>query len=183
MEPVESSGEHSGATLARPVSAQSVPAQSVAVAEVGSEPTSEHSGASNLDSGTSSESSDTSNANVAPDTGESEAAPPSTILAPARPGRIEQRAVRQVIAQHQNEVIECYSMGLRENPNLRGDVRVRFLVGPRGTVEDGEVYHSTLGHQGVEDCIATALRSWRFPRPRPRGRSVLLLYPFHLATE
>ena len=108
---------------------------------------------------------------------------PTTILAPSRPGRISADAVRRVIREHQPEVSACYEEGLSRDRNLRGQADVRFLVGPRGQVEDAEVFSSTLGDRTVEDCIIGAMRRWEFPRPRPRGRSVLLTYPYILSTE
>ncbi len=122
----------------------------------------------------------------APSSDERENPEPEThqpILAPARAGRIPRRRVQRVLRSHHGEIATCYQHGLEQNPNLQGEVHVRFLVGPDGQVDDAEVFHSTLGSDAVHRCITTAIRSWSFPRPTPRGRSVLLSYPFVLATE
>ncbi|MFT5352877.1 MAG: TonB family protein [Polyangiales bacterium] len=108
---------------------------------------------------------------------------PTTILAPARSGRLRLPAVHEVIREHRPEVTACYTEGLSRDRSLAGVAKVRFLVGPRGRIEDAEVYESSLNDDVVELCILTAMREWRFPRPRPRGASVLMTYPYSLATE
>lgn len=115
--------------------------------------------------------------------GPAEAPRPSMILAPARAGQVRLQEVRGVMRSHQSEVTGCYEEGLARNRSLAGEVKVRFLIGPRGRLEDAEVYESSLGDETVESCILAAMRTWRFPRPRPRGSSALLTYPYFLATE
>ena len=112
-----------------------------------------------------------------------EAPRPSMILAPARAGQVRLQEVRAVMRSHQSEVTGCYEEGLARNRSLAGEVKVRFLIGPQGRLEDAEVYESSLGDESVESCILAAMRTWRFPRPRPRGSSALLTYPYFLATE
>ncbi|MFK8004643.1 MAG: TonB family protein [Polyangiales bacterium] len=108
---------------------------------------------------------------------------PTTILAPARSGRVRLPAVHDVIREHRPEVTRCYQEGLSRNRSLSGVAKVRFLIGPRGRIENAEVYESSLHDETVEQCILSAMREWRFPRPRPRGSSVLMTYPYSLATE
>lgn len=108
---------------------------------------------------------------------------PTTILAPARSGRVRLPAVHDVIRDHRPEVTQCYQEGLSRNRSLAGVAKVRFLIGPRGRIENAEVYESSLHDDTVEECILAAMREWRFPRPRPRGSSVLMTYPYSLATE
>ena len=108
---------------------------------------------------------------------------PTTILAPARSGRLRLSDVHDVIREHRPAITACYELGLVRDTSLFGEAKVRFLIGPRGRIDDAEVYESTLGDQEVEACIIAAMREWRFPRPRPRGSSVLLTYPFILSTE
>lgn len=108
---------------------------------------------------------------------------PTTILAPARSGRVRLSDVHEVIRNHRPEVTGCYQEGLARDRSLAGEAKVRFLIGPRGRIDNVEVYESSLGDVGVEECILATMRDWRFPRPRPRGSSVLLTYPFLLATE
>lgn len=108
---------------------------------------------------------------------------PTTILAPARSGRVRLPAVHEVIREHRPEITECYQEGLSRDRSLTGVAKVRFLIGPRGRIENAEVYESSLHDEAVEQCILAAMREWRFPRPRPRGSSVLMTYPYSLATE
>lgn len=108
---------------------------------------------------------------------------PTMILAPARSGRLRLPDVHEVIRAHRPEVTRCYEAGLARDRSLAGEAKVRFLIGPQGRIEDAEVYESSLRDPAVEACILAAMREWSFPRPRPRGSSVLLTYPYSLSTE
>lgn len=108
---------------------------------------------------------------------------PTTILAPARSGRLRLSDVHEVIRAQRPDITTCYEEGLSRDSSLSGEAKVRFLIGPQGRIDDAEVYESTLGDETVEACMIGAMRDWRFPRPRPRGTSVLLTYPFLLSTE
>ncbi|MEM6955989.1 MAG: AgmX/PglI C-terminal domain-containing protein [Myxococcota bacterium] len=107
---------------------------------------------------------------------------PSTILAPARPGRIAPARMQRVLQEVRPAVNECYVAALRRSEQS-GTLRVRFLVGPRGRVESAEVYESEFSDEALHTCITEAYRTLRFPRPRPRGSSVLATFPYTLATE
>jgi TonB family protein len=83
-----------------------------------------------------------------------------------------------VIRRHLQEIQYCYvSVGLPTNPNLGGMVKVTFVIGPDGRVTGAGIGSTTLGHDGTESCIVSAVRRWRFPRPE--GQLPYVTYPFH----
>ncbi|MFK7985117.1 MAG: TonB family protein [Sandaracinaceae bacterium] len=96
-------------------------------------------------------------------------------------GSLAREVIRRVIRRHINEVRFCYEQELNARPDLTGRVSVRFTIGPTGAVQDSSVSSSTLSNARVEQCIAQALRRWRFPAP-PGGGVVVVTYPFVLSS-
>jgi len=59
-------------------------------------------------------------------------------------------------------------------------VKDRFQAGR--VVPASVVQASTLGDKPTEDCIASAVRTWQFPKPKGGGL-VIVAYPFKLTTK
>lgn len=94
-------------------------------------------------------------------------------------GSLDKEVVRRVIRAHLNQVKYCYQKGLLRQPKLQGTVRIQFTIAPDGTVAASRVMRSDLDDPAVGTCIASAVRSWRFPRPKGGG-VVVINYPFRL---
>ena len=73
----------------------------------------------------------------------------------------------------------CYERELVKSPNLMGRVMIQFTIGGNGTVLNSIVQSSTMGNPPTEQCIATAVRRWEFPKPQGGG-IVMVTYPFVL---
>ncbi len=88
-------------------------------------------------------------------------------------------AIRRVVLRNIGQVNHCHETGLAANPNAAGRVMVRFEIGPSGRVTSSSVSESTYPIPGVGECIAEAVRRWRFPEPEGEG-VVTVNYPFNL---
>lgn len=97
-------------------------------------------------------------------------------------GALDRELVRRIIRRHINEVKFCYERELTRNPRIEGRVMIQFTIAPTGDVPQSSVQSSTLGSIPVEQCIASAVRRWEFPRPLGGG-IVLVTYPFLLRPE
>ncbi len=95
-------------------------------------------------------------------------------------GVLDKELIRRVVRAHINEVRGCYDQGLARDPNLRGRVEVQFAIGPTGAVSTSVVGESSLPDSAVAQCIAKAVRRWRFPTAA-LGGSALVTYPFTLS--
>ncbi len=95
-------------------------------------------------------------------------------------GVLDKDLIRRVVRAHINEVRGCYDQGLARDPNLRGRVEVQFAIGPTGSVSSSVVSESSVADAAVGQCIAKAVRRWRFPTGA-LGGSALVTYPFTLA--
>lgn len=73
-------------------------------------------------------------------------------------------------------VKQCYQRGLKGNPKLSGKVEVTFTVGPAGNVTKVSISEGV--DPGVDQCVATQARGWRFDKPE--GGSAEFVFPFIL---
>jgi TonB family protein len=94
-------------------------------------------------------------------------------------GGIDKDVIRRVVRAHINEVRYCYNQGLVGDPNLKGRVAVQFTIGATGKVPLAVVQESSVNDRNVGNCIAKAVRRWRFPKPENSGL-VMVTYPFVL---
>lgn len=95
-------------------------------------------------------------------------------------GALDPYIVRRIVRAHINEVRYCYDQGLQRNPKLKGRVTVRFTVSPNGKVTESSLETSTLDDAPVGNCVAKAVKRWRFPTPTD-GKDSVVVYPFVLS--
>ena len=94
------------------------------------------------------------------------------------PGGVDPAKTQLVVRSHLSEIQRCYERGKMDDPDLRGRVTVRIAISANGAVSDAGIDGSTLGNGGVEGCMTSAVRSWKFPAPTAGG--AVISYPFNL---
>jgi hypothetical protein len=94
-------------------------------------------------------------------------------------GGLDRAVIHATIAKYLGQVRACYEEGLRERPGMTGQLTLNFEIAGKGSVAGSHVTQSSLGHAGVEQCIAHKALSWNFPAP-VGGVSVKVNYPFLL---
>ena len=95
-------------------------------------------------------------------------------------GALDKDIIRRIVRAHINEVRACYNQGLSRNPNLAGRVAVQFVITTTGKVGTSAVQSSSIKDNQVANCIAKAVKRWKFPKPRGGG-NVIVTYPFNLS--
>ena len=78
-------------------------------------------------------------------------------------GPLSSELVLRIIRSHRNEMKFCYELELSKNSSLQGLVLVQFIVQKNGRVVSSVVQSSTLGSMPAEQCLAGAIRRWKFP--------------------
>jgi len=91
-------------------------------------------------------------------------------------GGLDKEIIRRVVRRHINEWRYCYERELQSQPSLAGRIILSFTIGPNGQVLTARMTSSTVGNAAVEQCVAQAVRRWRFPAPRGGG-IVVVSYP------
>ncbi len=74
----------------------------------------------------------------------------------------------------------CYRLGLANDSQLAGRVKISFTVDARGKVVDGDA--SGVSSQ-VDGCIGTAMTGWRFPIPKQDGKPTEAAFTVSLALQ
>ncbi len=92
-------------------------------------------------------------------------------------GPLDRDIVRRIVRAHLNEVRHCYNVGLQRDPELSGEVSVRFDITATGRVKAAESEAGGLSSQRVKTCVSKAVARWKFPKPRGGG-NVEVVAPF-----
>ncbi|MFM8269598.1 MAG: AgmX/PglI C-terminal domain-containing protein [Pseudomonadota bacterium] len=88
--------------------------------------------------------------------------------------------INAVVARHRSEIRSCYESALQRNPGLRGKVVMAFNIQPNGIVSYAATKESTLGDASLENCIASKIKTWIFPKPEAPVVTEVSAYPFYL---
>jgi hypothetical protein len=101
-------------------------------------------------------------------------------LGPGRPqvvGSIDPELIRKVVHEHRAQIRTCYETQLNSRPNLAGKLVSAWTIDQSGTVTEAHTQESTLRDRSVEQCVASKIKTWRFPIPKGGGE-VFVTYPF-----
>lgn len=97
-------------------------------------------------------------------------------------GAMDKDIIRRIVRAHINEIRLCFNQGLAKDPTLEGRVTIQFTIGPDGTVPVAVVQDSNLTDPKVAQCMAKAVKRWKFPKP-DGGGNVVVTYPFVLTAD
>lgn len=92
-------------------------------------------------------------------------------------GTLDRAIIQRVIRAHRAKIRYCYERELVKQPKLSGKIVTSFVVSAEGSVSSATVKKSTLGSKGAEQCIVSALKRMKFPKPQGGG-IVMVTYPF-----
>jgi Ca-activated chloride channel family protein len=95
-------------------------------------------------------------------------------------GSLDRDLIRRIVRAHINEVRSCYNAELTKDPSLAGKVVIELAIAAAGTVSSSSVQSNDTGSEEVGECIAKAVKKWKFPKP-PGGSVVKVRYPFVLS--
>ena len=69
-------------------------------------------------------------------------------------------AVSEVINSHNSSIQYCYQRELKQNPDMKGKLVIRFTVTPDGKVKDVKMLSSTLNNPRIEQCVFSRISRW-----------------------
>ncbi|TMA27829.1 MAG: AgmX/PglI C-terminal domain-containing protein [Deltaproteobacteria bacterium] len=101
-------------------------------------------------------------------------------LGPGKPqvvGQIDPELIRKVVHDHRAQIRTCYETQLNTRPTLAGKLVSAWTIDPSGVVTEAHTQESTLHDHAVEQCVASKIKTWRFPIPKGGGE-VFVTYPF-----
>jgi hypothetical protein len=110
------------------------------------------------------------------------AAPPKVNAgSPTVSGRLPPEVIRRIVRVNFGRFRLCYENGLKNNPDLKGRVNVRFVIARDGSVSAVSNAGSDLPDPGVVSCVVRAFRGLSFPQPE--GGIVTVVYPITFASS
>jgi hypothetical protein len=90
-------------------------------------------------------------------------------------GKLPPEVVRRVIRANFPRFRQCYELGLRQDPEMKGVVGVKFIIGEDGAVESAFYSDGTLPNALVQSCVVGVYRTLSFPPPE--GGKVAVHFP------
>jgi len=90
-------------------------------------------------------------------------------------GRIPPEVIQRIVRQNAGRYRLCYEQGLRNNPNLSGHVRVKFVIDHGGAVSVAQDGGSDIPDEKVRSCVVQSFYALSFPSPE--GGTVRVAYP------
>lgn len=94
-------------------------------------------------------------------------------------GRLPPEVIRRIVRQNFGRFRLCYENGLRNNPNLQGNVTVNFVIGRNGAVSNVANGGSSMPDAGVVSCVVRSFYGLSFPQPE--GGIVTVRYPINFS--
>jgi len=93
---------------------------------------------------------------------------------------IEKQDLDRVVKQRMGDIRGCFQRASQQDPNLAGEVVVRFQVTASGAIGSATIKRSSLQNSVVEACIREQFLKMVFPRP-PGNKVIQATYPLLFA--
>ncbi|MFH1263870.1 MAG: AgmX/PglI C-terminal domain-containing protein [Pseudomonadota bacterium] len=92
-------------------------------------------------------------------------------------GGLTREEIARVVQENLSAIRYCYEKSLLDDPELGGQVVLKWSISSVGLVTATGIGSSTLKNANVHRCLVGEVRDWKFPKPRDGG-IVLVSYPF-----
>ncbi len=92
-------------------------------------------------------------------------------------GALDPEIIRRIVREHAGQVRYCYESELVRTPGLIGKIVMRWVINGDGRVMQAQVAETQMQNANVENCLATKIKTWAFPKPKGGGM-VVVNYPF-----
>lgn len=95
------------------------------------------------------------------------------------PGR-RREDIQTIVMARRDDARACYDKALKDHPGIEGDLTVKFVIDPQGTVSDASVdaSKSTILEPGVGTCIVDLIKKIKFA-PSKGGFETRANYPYN----
>ena len=94
------------------------------------------------------------------------------------PDSLQQSDIMQVVLANKPSIVKCVLEQKRKDPNLSGQLMMRWSIQPSGRTSGISVQTSEFKHTYMANCISGLIRGWRFPRHRQQGAPIDFPFTF-----
>ncbi|MDI1483208.1 AgmX/PglI C-terminal domain-containing protein [Polyangium sp. y55x31] len=91
-------------------------------------------------------------------------------------GPLTDDVVQRILADHRDDVQDCYLLESKRGSHVRGRMTLSFTIDATGRVDEVWVPESTFWSRELTSCVAQVAGTFRFPAP-PGGAQVKVLVP------
>lgn len=92
-------------------------------------------------------------------------------------GGLDKTLIAAVVQANLGQIKHCYETQLLINSNIYGKVVAEWVIDGAGSVSKSGIKKTTMNNSAVENCIASRIKTWKFPQPKGGGQ-VQVSYPF-----
>lgn len=92
-------------------------------------------------------------------------------------GSLDPEIIRRIVREHAGQIKYCYEKELTRTPGIYGKIVMKWVINGEGKVTASQVAETQMKNANVEQCLATKIRTWVFPKPKGGG-IVVVNYPF-----
>jgi hypothetical protein len=89
----------------------------------------------------------------------------ATVTGPGVRGAFSADVVKRIVRQNFPRFRLCFENGLRDHPDLEGQITTRFEIDGNGLVTSANIADSSLKDPTVEACVARGFGAISFPKP------------------
>jgi TonB family protein len=93
-------------------------------------------------------------------------------------GTIDKKGAASVTKKNFARVRACYEKQLKINNLLQGNISVKIVIYPDGSVNSVKLMKDTIRNQTMNACIKKEIKSWSFPKPEGGKAEVVVPYRF-----
>lgn len=86
-------------------------------------------------------------------------------------------SIQKVIDREKVRLIRIYENRLKQDPELKGQIKIRFTILPTGAVASVSIAKSTMNNPEFEDMVVRFVQRWMFT-PISGGGPVEVVFPF-----
>lgn len=84
--------------------------------------------------------------------------------------------IQRVVARKGRAIRYCYEKELQRFRNLKGKIKVKWIIGLTGKVEKVTIIQDSIKNRRMNSCIKRKIKRWRFKKPK--GGKCVIAFPF-----
>jgi hypothetical protein len=101
----------------------------------------------------------------------------TTMGTPVILGSLDKEIIRRIVQEHASQIRYCYERELTRTPGIFGKIKMKWVINGEGKVTQAQTEETQMKNANVENCLATKIKTWVFPKPKGGG-IVIVSYPF-----
>ncbi len=89
--------------------------------------------------------------------------------------------IQRVVSRRSKTIRYCYSKELQRYRDLKGKVKLMWIIGLTGKVEKVSVIQDTIKNSRMNSCLKRQVKRWKFSKPE--GGKCKIMYPFVFSAD